>query len=479
MAAGSAGPHVIDAFKLLSEETRLAILVALWEAYDPHIEDSSVAFSKLHDSVEMRDSGNFTYHLEKLTGHFIEETAEGYRLRNAGHRIVQAVIAGTGLEERTLPPTEIEMACYRCGGPVELSFEDESLYHVCTECEGNTGPDFAEDRPVGTLMRWDFNPAGLADRTPDEIFLAGTIKALRDFGLLVRGFCPRCSGSVDASLHICGSHETSPGEACGICGTQDKMRVRYVCSVCKYGDSYPVDAVVYGHPAVVAFCYDQGIEQTFDIDDSAACGRLLKHLSEREHSLMSKDPIRIRITVPGKSADLHVTLDQELDVIDVTERVRGDDRTPSEDVTTSGLRERRHDARTASRAGSQEALVLPDTADCLQQLRRHRWPDGVTCPHCESTAVINKGTTNKDAQRYKCKGCSRKFNDLTGTIFAEHHLSIPEMFHIVGEMDETATAEIARQLDRSYRATLGFVHEVEDARESGSGSLTLVDESPA
>lgn len=59
-AAGTAGPHAVEAFELLSDETRLAILLTLWENYDPHAEDNSVPFSTLYDRVNMGDSGTFT-----------------------------------------------------------------------------------------------------------------------------------------------------------------------------------------------------------------------------------------------------------------------------------------------------------------------------------------------------------------------------------------------------------------------------------
>lgn len=315
-AAGAASPRAIDAFKLLSNETRLGILLALWEAYDSHVEDNFLSYSAIFDRVNVRDSGQFSYHLNKLVGHYIDETDGGYRLRNSGLKIVQTVISGTGLKEDRLAPTEIALSCYRCGSPVELSYDSEHLYHICTMCEGNTGPDFDEDRPVGTLMSWDFNPSGLAGRTPKEIFVAGMIKALQDFGLLVRGLCPRCTGTVEGSLKICDDHEPGPGEACPACGTRDEIRVLYDCSVCKHGDSYPVDAVIYDHPATIAFCYKHEIEHTFDLDDPDACARLWEHITDREYTLLSKDPIRIRITVPGQGENLHLTLDGHLDVID-------------------------------------------------------------------------------------------------------------------------------------------------------------------
>ncbi|WP_458187403.1 transposase, partial [Haladaptatus sp. NG-WS-4] len=42
-------------------------------------------------------------------------------------------------------------------------------------------------------------------------------------------------------------------------------------------------------------------------------------------------------------------------------------------------------------------VFLPDKEDCLEYLRDQRWPDRVTCPHCESADTIKKGTTRKDA----------------------------------------------------------------------------------
>lgn len=112
---------------------------------------------------------------------------------------------------------------------------------------------------------------------------------------------------------------------------------------------------------------------------------------------------------------------------------------------------------------------LVDNERCLQSLRRHRWADGVTCPYCDSKDTIKDGTTGKDAQRYRCHNCDSGFNDLTGTIFAARGMSLPEMFYIIHEMDGTETAQIARQLDRSYNSVLDFVHVVKDARVEDTG----------
>lgn len=461
-AAGAASPHVIDTFELLSNEIRLSILLALWEAYDPRAEDNTVSFSELFDRVGMDDSGNFSYHLNKLVGHLVEETASGYQLRNSGLKIIQAVIAGSGLEERRLPPTEIPRSCYHCGAPVELSYEDERLYQICTECEGNIGPESTERAPVGTLIAYDnFNPAGLTHRTPGEVFVAGTIEYERAVTLLIRGVCPECSGPVEESVHICESHGAPPGEVCPACGASNEARVSYVCSVCKHSGSYPAWTAVYDHPAIIAFYHEQGFNVTYGLDDPEACARLWDHL-KKEQMLVSENPVRIRVTVSCDGAELYLILDGDLTVIDVARDDQQTDRCASGGVSTSVPSGESRDDRSMGNQESVDRAGLPDKHDCLQALRRHRWPDGITCPNCSSTNTIKKGTTSKDAQRYKCHSCDSKFNDLTGTLFAGHRLSLPEMLHIIRENDETETAQIARQLDRSYKSVLEFVHEAQD-----------------
>lgn len=78
--AASDGPA--DAFAALSDSNRVAILEALWEA-DGH----EASFSDLRSAVGMRDSGQFNYHLGKLTDQFVRQTDDGtYALSVDGER---------------------------------------------------------------------------------------------------------------------------------------------------------------------------------------------------------------------------------------------------------------------------------------------------------------------------------------------------------------------------------------------------------
>ena len=49
------------------------------------------------------------------------------------------------------------------------------------------------------------------------------------------------------------------------------------------------------------------------------------------------------------------------------------------------------------------------------------------CPNCQSPEFTKHGTTSRGQQRFKCKGCSRTFNSLTGTPLAR--LRMPDKWH--------------------------------------------------
>jgi len=66
---------------------------------------------------------------------------------------------------------------------------------------------------------------------------------------------------------------------------------------------------------------------------------------------------------------------------------------------------------------------LVSDEQCYETVRELRWPEGVRCYECNSEDVIKRGRdeTQISRQRYECKVCGKRFDDLTGTIFAGHH----------------------------------------------------------
>jgi hypothetical protein len=68
-------------FEALASETRIEILEALG---DPPGE--TMSFAELYEAISIDDSGNFSYHLNKLLGTFVRKEGEEYLLSHAGEQ---------------------------------------------------------------------------------------------------------------------------------------------------------------------------------------------------------------------------------------------------------------------------------------------------------------------------------------------------------------------------------------------------------
>ncbi len=76
---------------------------------------------------------------------------------------------------------------------------------------------------------------------------------------------------------------------------------------------------------------------------------------------------------------------------------------------------------------------LIDDAKCFALMRQHRWPEGAQCPGCDKDAVIRDGHDDVQPcrQRYRCKTCSGRFDDLTGLDATSRHLPPGDRYAMV------------------------------------------------
>lgn len=312
--AETVGSSATEAFSVLGNETRLSILLALWEALDPEGTENAVPFSVLRKNVGARDSGRFNYHLDKLAGQFIRKNDDGYELRHAGLRFVQTVIAGAGIDTPSVEATELDKDCKYCGAPTEIFYEDQYLYKVCTACEGCLGA--AYDLPDGTITAAPFDPTGLTNRSPEEAYHAAWSPGVT-FLAACEGVCGVCSGPIEASIHICENH-ASDG-VCSNCGRLPAIMTHFRCPVCKHLTAAPPYKLVAYHPAVVGFYYEHGIPLQYEVDDFESIRRRENLLVEHEQELISEEPVQVRVSIQHEDDELHVTFDGQMNVIDVDE----------------------------------------------------------------------------------------------------------------------------------------------------------------
>jgi len=324
-----------EAFSVVSDETRLRILRALGEAEGP------LAFSELYRRVDYDDTGNFNYHLEKLEGHFVRETDDGYSLRHAGRRIVEAILSGTVTEDPVLERTPVETPCFLCGGQMEVGYREERVAAYCTECGGTRGEGSSTvgetlgsaDDIVGGLT---FPPAGVHDRTPSDLLRAAEIWSLSKSQAMVRDVCPLCAAPVTRSVHVCEDHDASDGR-CEVCDQQFAVRSRVDCTNCIVGGESVFTGYLLGNTDLMAFMIEHGIDP---IHPEAF------HLTGFEETVHSVDPFEAEFTFRADGDAITMTVDDDLDVVDVNVERELDALDPSESVRAAVERRRPGQAGT-------------------------------------------------------------------------------------------------------------------------------------
>ena len=105
---------------------------------------------------------------------------------------------------------------------------------------------------------------------------------------------------------------------------------------------------------------------------------------------------------------------------------------------------------------------LVSDAHCYEVVRDLRWPEKVICAHCDSDAIIKRGKDEKHfyRQRYECKSCGKRFDDLTNTVFSGHHQPLKTWIIFLYFMGlNLSTEQISKELnlnkdDAHYMSTI-------------------------
>jgi len=274
-----------DAFALVGNETRLSILAALWRL------DGTPRFSEIRSEVGTRDSAQFNYHLDKLTGQFVRKVEgddgdAGYELRTAGERVVQAIFAGS-FTEHPHQEIDIEDPCVRCGATLEAHYADEVLRIECPDCGHGHG-------------EYPFPPGGLHERTDAEVLEAFDQRVRHLHCLAKDGVCPECNGRMETAI-----------EPAGDCCLGVSLRTIHRCQQCAHTLCSAVGLGLLDHSAVVSFYDDHGValaerpywQLEWCVDDGPV-------------TVLSEDPWRLRVDVEVDDERLRVTVDGDLNVVE-------------------------------------------------------------------------------------------------------------------------------------------------------------------
>jgi DNA-binding transcriptional ArsR family regulator len=309
-------PHFVDhadageVFALLSNDRRVRILQALWDA-----DEYEASFSDLRDAVGMRDSGQFSYHLDQLVGRFVARTDDGYELTRAGMRINGAIEAGSYTLAGSIDPIDLDHPCPRCGGERTLRYADETVLVECDDC------------PVGYEMV--VPPAVFAGYDREAIPRVASEFLRSTFHHITSGFCPFCDGPTEPTVEqvpeavleaersaeaatVEDRETTSQDTANGDRDCREDLPwVRYTCKHCGTEPTIGLSIAFMDHPAVVRFYYDRGFDPRERLVWDVADG-------DPDHeTIRSRDPFRASVTYTYEGEALTLTLDGDGQVLDL------------------------------------------------------------------------------------------------------------------------------------------------------------------
>lgn len=290
-----------EAFASLGNETRIRILHALADA------DAPLSFSELYERIDYDPSTNFNYHLEKLVGHFVTKTDAGYELGQVGNRVVQAVLSGTMTEAPLLERSRIDHPCEYCGADTEVSYTKGYLGLYCTACPGNTTEDVPSEYR-GYLRAQQFPPAGLQDRTPAEVHRAAFVWGSLQRQSLASQMCPTCSARLETGMDVCEAHDPDGG-LCETCGRRRLVSVTARCTNCTAKGGGPLRTFLLANTEFLAFLTAHGLNP---LAPSTAPWATLE---TRDEELLSREPLKVRVTFAINDDTITLTVDADLSVV--------------------------------------------------------------------------------------------------------------------------------------------------------------------
>jgi len=270
-----------EVFSLLGDDIRVGILKALGET-----PDEAVPFAESHRRVEIRDSGQFNYHLGKLRGSFVRRTDDGYELTHAGRQVVGAMHAGMYTANATVDPIPVEAACPLCGGSVVATYADEAAKMTCTSC-GEWRNEFSF--PPGTLDQFS------REELPDAFdrWMKYVVRGIID------GFCHTCAGRMRGTLVVAGADEEF---------ADMPAYVEYACERCGSSAKTSAQLPAHFHPAAQGFLFENGVDTTQEPTWS------LFDLGNPDLALESADPPKLRIRFEGDGESLEMFMHEDASI---------------------------------------------------------------------------------------------------------------------------------------------------------------------
>ena len=93
---------------------------------------------------------------------------------------------------------------------------------------------------------------------------------------------------------------------------------------------------------------------------------------------------------------------------------------------------------------------FPDDVSCLEWLKNHRWPYGITCKNCQK---VTKHHLVESRKSFSCQECGNHVHPTAGTIFHKSRTPLTSWFYAIYLMSSTRCGISAKQVEREIGTT--------------------------
>jgi len=280
--------------QILGHKTRLEVLTAIYEAHG-HF----VPFSEIKERVSIRDSGNLTYHLDKLKRQFIDHDEQrGYTLRAPAKHALRLLAKDSLSRHHTQTVGSINDPCPFCSESLQFIYDESHTGRIeCPDCET-------------IFKRFSLPQSVIQEREPAAAAVVVDARVRSDFQLKVTGVCPYCQGDVRSTLIP--ATEVSERVRQYDRDESDGSYIEFTCDHCTAGFVNPAAMLLYTLPEAVSFFLDHG-ERLRSIPFWWAFS-----WNADGGAVVSEGGTRVQIAVALDDESFVATVDEQLQLLETT-----------------------------------------------------------------------------------------------------------------------------------------------------------------
>lgn len=108
---------------------------------------------------------------------------------------------------------------------------------------------------------------------------------------------------------------------------------------------------------------------------------------------------------------------------------------------------------------------FPDNKSAEQWFIKHRWKNGVECPHCASKRISEREVNGKNV--YRCKDCRRSFSTKTGSLMHDSKIGFREwaiaIFLVSTNIKGTPSTKLAHDLGITQKSAWYMTMRIREA----------------